>query len=592
VFRFDGSTGKRFETPEDTDSSLTIVLDTSPPRLELERREIAADGVVRGDAPAPTILLRLHDGDLSSGATPAILRYRLLRNGKQVADSPLFDGEILPGQEYTFSPLLEGAELEKDGTFELEVSGEDRAGNVVTPALQSWRVARTGPEVTLINPEPGYPWKFVRSSSGQKRWPIEVEARDENGTGEVTCLLQIVGKDGRTPEEGEDRIGPVTLSPTGDVAAPMNRWRGEMPLSPEWSQKKVRLHVTARDREGVPAIEHTQEIELPIIEEDKVPKIELRRGDAIRLGAMCLIPANARDYPFGGQSNEIERARFHEFMPYPFEDSRWTRTWNLVYEAATIPEFYLDEHEVSVHEYLAFLRAEDGYASARWWPEASDATASRTEHRRELLERLSGVEPDLPVAHVSWEEANAYALWAGKRLPSLVEWEYAVRQDKLRLYSTFAEKKPDPDYLEGFNRLSGAPWVRNRGNDRTPDTGVWNLCSNVAEWTMTPEWLTPDHARDEDPVAHARSYRPLFLDPRGCAPGHSLAPGAKYYVAGGSFDLTQRRFDFFVHDVRNHDVRSSTIGFRCALDAKPVQEALRSESLLEGRIVIRKATER
>ena len=73
----------------------------------------------------------------------------------------------------------------------------------------------------------------------------------------------------------------------------------------------------------------------------------------------------------------------------------------------SLKPFYIDIHEVTVDQYATFLVETGHEQPAYWQPE---------------LDR-----PDDPVVGVTWFDAAAYAAWAGKRLPTEAEWEYAAR---------------------------------------------------------------------------------------------------------------------------------------------------------------------
>jgi ergothioneine biosynthesis protein EgtB len=110
------------------------------------------------------------------------------------------------------------------------------------------------------------------------------------------------------------------------------------------------------------------------------------------------------------------------------------RTWTMPFELASRP--------VSYGEYLAFID-DGGYsrpelwlsmgwdwvrAGARraplYWLDEPDAGGSRCQH---TLQGKVEIDPHTPVCHLSYFEADAYARWAGARLPTEVEWELAAR---------------------------------------------------------------------------------------------------------------------------------------------------------------------
>lgn len=111
-----------------------------------------------------------------------------------------------------------------------------------------------------------------------------------------------------------------------------------------------------------------------------------------------------------------------------------------------VPEFEIDAQPVTWEQFAEFV-ADGGYDDARWWSVDGwawvQAQGRRTPRHVEqmrhgvLLQRFGRtvrVPLDQPVLHVSWHEADAWCRWAGRRLPTEVEWELAAHQGASRGY--------------------------------------------------------------------------------------------------------------------------------------------------------------
>ena len=154
-----------------------------------------------------------------------------------------------------------------------------------------------------------------------------------------------------------------------------------------------------------------------------------------------------------------------------------------LYRSATEPEalavraFYLDAHAVTNRQYLAFVRARPEWRRSRVRPLFADDGYLR--HWASDL-AFDPAAADQPVVYVSWFAARAYADWAGKRLPTTAEWEYAA---------SASETRRDGRDEEGFKRrLLG--WYSRPRPAVLPDVrstyrnawGAWDLHGLVWEW--------------------------------------------------------------------------------------------------------------
>src|SRR5262249_14667184 len=132
--------------------------------------------------------------------------------------------------------------------------------------------------------------------------------------------------------------------------------------------------------------------------------------------------------------------------------------------------FYLDEHEVTNAEYAVFVKATKQRPPYNW-PQGKmpDAKAS------------------LPVVDVSWDDAAAYAKWAGKRLPTEAEWERACRGLADGAKYPWGDRAPTSKDAR-FNGLEGP------GEVCKFPKNYFNLCDmagNVWEWCS--DWYEKDY---------------------------------------------------------------------------------------------------
>ncbi len=228
-----------------------------------------------------------------------------------------------------------------------------------------------------------------------------------------------------------------------------------------------------------------------------------------------------------------------------------------------VAPFLLDSHPVTVGDYLVFVES-GGYEDARWWhPEGFSWV--RSEGLRHPLfwlperggwqrRRFGHVEPlprDEPVQHVSWYEADAYARWAGKRLPTEAEWEKAaVGSDGQPRTFPGGEASPSPEHAN----LGGDAWgpapVGACPAGRSAD-GVWGLLGDVWEWTAS----TFDGYLGFQTFPY-REYSEVFF-----GTNYRVLRGGSWASAPVAVRNSFRNWDFPIR-------RQIFAGFRCARDAR------------------------
>jgi gamma-glutamyl hercynylcysteine S-oxide synthase len=229
-----------------------------------------------------------------------------------------------------------------------------------------------------------------------------------------------------------------------------------------------------------------------------------------------------------------------------------------------VPSFHIDTTPVGNAAYAAFIEA-GGYRDPRWWHprgwewrQASGKEAPAFWHRdggQWLRRRLGRVEPvamDEPVQHVCWYEADAYARWAGKRLPTEAEWEKAASWDpvaerKRRLPWGDSGEAGDHANL-GQRRLRPAPLGSYA--DGASAYGVRQLVGDVWEWTSSDFTGYPGFRSFP-----YKEYSEVFF-----GGDYKVLKGGSWATHPLSGRPTFRNWD---HPIR----RQIFAGFRCARDA-------------------------
>jgi formylglycine-generating enzyme len=185
-----------------------------------------------------------------------------------------------------------------------------------------------------------------------------------------------------------------------------------------------------------------------------------------------------------------------------------------------------------------------------------------------------------PVVHIAYEDAVAFAKWAGKRLPTEAEWEFAARGSlDSKRFAWGDEFRPDGKYMA--NTWQGHFPNRNDGADGFKGTspvasfapnayGLHDVAGNVWEWVA--DWYRPDYYKQ------SASSGAVALNPAGPADSHDpQEPGVpKRVQKGGSFLCSDQYCSRYAAGGRGKGEPSSGtshVGFRLVKSAAPTPSA-------------------
>jgi formylglycine-generating enzyme required for sulfatase activity len=273
------------------------------------------------------------------------------------------------------------------------------------------------------------------------------------------------------------------------------------------------IRLTPQDRDqatGAPTASSTLE-----------PTIEISPKDG-----MELLPVFKGDFVMGIDSGEDDE-----------------RPGHLVY----LNTFWIDKTEVTIEMFGHFV-AETGYQTS---VEINGYGYVWTNKQWQQLAHASWLDPDgegisndanLPVSQVSWSDAQAYCIWAGRRLPTEAEWEKAARGADGRIFP-WGNTPPDSS-LASFDQNSGPSRVGSYPDGASP-YGALDMSGNVWEWTA--DWYSVNY------YTTSPSDNPL-----GPSSGtHRVLRGSGWNSGLKNIRITNR-------DVSEPYYSNNVLGFRCA----------------------------
>jgi formylglycine-generating enzyme required for sulfatase activity len=130
------------------------------------------------------------------------------------------------------------------------------------------------------------------------------------------------------------------------------------------------------------------------------------------------------------------------------------------HEVSLSQGFWLGRTEVTIHAYEKFAGIADGQLKS------GSGSASSSEQENES---------SMPVVNVTWDEANDFCKWAGGRLPTEAEWEYAARA------GTSTSRYGELDEIAWYDKNSGNS-IHKAGQKRANKFGLFDMLGNTWEW--------------------------------------------------------------------------------------------------------------
>ncbi len=194
--------------------------------------------------------------------------------------------------------------------------------------------------------------------------------------------------------------------------------------------------------------------------------------------------------------------------------------------SVSVEPFFIDRGEVTNEEYQRFVSAIGHRVPAHW-----------------VDGKLPEGQAKFPVVSVSWDDANAFAQWANKRLPTEAEWEFAARGTDNRLYPWGNVWKQE--YANAGRQKDGGPLEVGRFVPGASPFGALDMCGNVWEWTASD-----------------------YTDYPGRRTPSLLAGAGLKVIRGGAYDVAPKRATTTYRGAIPPDRTPDRTGFRCARGAQ------------------------
>ena len=220
---------------------------------------------------------------------------------------------------------------------------------------------------------------------------------------------------------------------------------------------------------------------------------------------------------------------------------------------ACLDTYWIDPYPVTCGQYREFIEA-GGYQNEHWWSAAGWTWLQDNPVAEPLYWSSSPTWDNHPVCGVSWYEAEAYAQFVGKRLPTEAEWEKAASWDartgQQRIYP-WGQEVPNPHHCN-HNNIIGQTTPVDAYPMGQSAYGCYDMLGNVWEWTAT--WFDPYEGFVPYPY---RGYSQAYFDGQ-----HRVLKGGSWATCPWAMRSSFRNWYY-------PNIRQILAGFRCAASTFP-----------------------
>lgn len=257
-------------------------------------------------------------------------------------------------------------------------------------------------------------------------------------------------------------------------------------------------------------------------------------------GSMVLVRGG--DIQVGIDTSEIPRfeKNFDIHIPQLFQDE-------VPKHRVILDDFYLDKYLVTTAQFKRFTDANPEWQPDRIPPELDTGTYLKHWKTPDTLTSKA----DHPVVNVNWYSAVAYCRWAGKRLPSEAEWEYAARGGLNALFPWGNEPVDGTRANYSGSHLNTTSPVGTYPANRY---GLFDMAGNVWQF-LADEWQPYPSTPQKNPVAGGNPFLggTAFLQVK-----------TRRVIRGGSFDGAPVNLWVEYRDSHPPTGSRDFVGFRCA----------------------------